>query len=183
MNTEQIDSAVDAKVIETPITVAATSAAGRQNEALHLIKNHAMTAMGVGMLPIPGLDLIALAGVQLNLLRKLGALYGFTLSDERGKKLLGAVLGGYLPMVIAGPVSSLLKFIPGVGIAAGVLAQSTLAGAMTYALGKLFVQHFELGGNFLDVKTSEMGQKLKTYVQEGRQFLKKHRPGSKLDAI
>ena len=36
----------------------------RQNEALHSIKNHAMTAMGVGILPIPGLDLIALTGVQ-----------------------------------------------------------------------------------------------------------------------
>ena len=43
--------------------------AERQSEALHAIKNHAMTAMGVGVLPVPGLDLIVLTGVQLSLLR------------------------------------------------------------------------------------------------------------------
>ncbi|MCW5298885.1 DUF697 domain-containing protein [Herbaspirillum lusitanum] len=154
-----------------------------ENEALHSIKNHAMTAMGVGILPIPGLDLIALTGVQLSLLRKIGNLYGFTLSDETGKKLLGAVLSGYLPLLIAGPVSSVLKFIPGVGIAAGVLAQSTLAGATTYAVGKLFLQHFASGGTLLDVDTKEMGKKLKQHVQEGKDFLKKHAPGAKKDAI
>jgi uncharacterized protein (DUF697 family) len=175
--TEQVE---DTTAVEAP--VAERSPAERQNEAMHTIKNHAMTAMGVGILPVPGLDLIALTGVQLSLLRKIGGLYGFTLSDETGKKLLGSVLGGYLPLVIAGPVSSVLKFIPGVGIAAGVLAQSTLAGATTYAVGKLFLQHFETGGNFFNVKTKEMGQKLKQQVQEGKDFLKKRTPESKPDA-
>jgi uncharacterized protein (DUF697 family) len=159
------------------------TSAERQNEALHSIKNHAITAMGVGIVPIPGLDLIALTGVQLSLLRKIGGLYGFTLSDERGKKLLASVLSGYLPLVIAGPVSSVLKFIPGLGIAAGVLAQSTLAGAATYAVGKLFLQHFESGGTLLDVDSKEMGQKLKQQIQEGKEFLKKHAPGGKKDAV
>ncbi len=153
----------------------------RQNEALHTIKNHTITAMGVGILPAPGLDLIALSGVQLNLLRKLGALYGYKLSDETGKKLLGSLLGGYLPLVIAAPVASILKFIPGVGIAAGVLAQSTVAGATTYAVGKLFLQHFESGGDFLNFKPSEMGQKLREQVEEGKEFIKKHAPGRKPD--
>jgi uncharacterized protein (DUF697 family) len=168
---------------ETAVVVEATlTPEQRQNEALHTIKNHAITAMGIGILPVPGLDLLALAGVQLNLLRKLGGLYGFKLSDETGKKLLGALLSGYLPLAIAGPMASVLKFIPGVGIAAGVLAQSTLAGATTYAVGKLFLQHFESGGNFLDFKPAEMGQKLREQVEEGKNFIKKHVPGRKPDA-
>jgi uncharacterized protein (DUF697 family) len=175
MKAEQTEGvAVEMEAAESPV-----SSAERQNEALHTIKNHAMTAMGIGILPVPGLDLVALTGVQLSLLRKLGALYGFKLSDETGKKLLGAVLGGYLPLMIAGPVGSILKFIPGVGVAAGVFAQSTIAGATTYAIGKLFLQHFESGGNFLDVKASEMGQKLKQQVEEGKEFVKKHVPGAK----
>lgn len=183
-----IDQATDQTNDEAEASIAAEAPAAltpaeRQNEALHSIKNHAITAMGVGILPVPGLDLIALTGVQLSLLRKIGGLYGFTLSDETGKKLLSAVLGGYLPLVIAGPVSSILKFIPGVGIAAGVLAQSTLAGAATYAVGKLFLQHFESGGTVLDVNTKEMGQKLKDQIQEGKEFLKKNKPGSKKDAV
>ncbi|MET3130967.1 uncharacterized protein (DUF697 family) [Oxalobacteraceae bacterium GrIS 1.11] len=177
MNAEQTDSAVQTVPADVPVVGAA-----RLNDALHLTKNHAMTAMAVGILPVPGLDLIALTGVQLNLLRKIGGLYGFTLSDEVGKKLVSSVLGGYLPLAIAGPVGSLLKFIPGVGMAAGALAQSTLAGASTYAIGQLFTQHFEKGGTFLDVKPSEMGQKVKQQVEEGKQFLKRQAPSGKPDA-
>jgi len=173
---EQIEGSTDAAVVVADETL---SPAERQNAALHTIKNHAITAMGIGILPAPGLDLLALTGVQLNLLRKLGALYDFKLSDETGKKLLGSLLGGYLPLAIAAPVASVLKFIPGVGIAAGVLAQSTLAGATTYAIGKLFLQHFESGGNFLDFKPAEMGQKLRQQVEEGKDFIKKHAPGRK----
>jgi uncharacterized protein (DUF697 family) len=155
----------------------------RRNLAMHAIKNHAMTAMGIGILPIPGLDLIALGGVQLNLLRKLGDLYGLKLSDQVGKKLLGALLSGYLPLAIAAPAASLLKFIPGVGVAAGVLAQSSLAGATTYGIGKLFLQHFESGGDFLTFKPAEMRKKLREEVQEGKDFIKKHMPGRKSAAV
>lgn len=163
-------------VAETPV-----SPEERQNLALHTIKNHTITAMGIGILPVPGVDLLALTGVQLNLLRKVGALYGFKLTDEKGKKLLGALLSGYLPLAIAAPVASLLKFIPGVGMAAGALSQSTLAGATTYAVGKLFLQHFESGGDFLDFKPSEMGKKLREQVEEGKDFIKKHVPGRKAE--
>lgn len=167
---DQTEATIDTAVVADD----AVSTSERANEALHTIKNHTMTAMGIGILPAPGLDLIALTGVQLNLLRKLGALYGLSLSDETGKKLLGALLSGYLPMVVAAPVASILKFIPGVGIAAGVLAQSTVAGATTYAIGKLFLQHFESGGSFLNFKAAEMGDKLRQQVQEGKDFIKKH---------
>jgi hypothetical protein len=40
--------------------------------------------------------------------------------------------------------------MPGVGTAAGVMSMSILGGAATYAIGKVFVQHFESGGTFLD---------------------------------
>lgn len=145
----------------------------RHSAALHLIKNHAITASGVGIVPIPGLDLIALSAVQLNLLRKLSELHGFTLTDELGKKLLTAVLGGYLPLTVASPVASVLKCVPGIGTAAGVVAQSTLAGATTYAVGKLFLEHFETGGTVLDVNPKEMAKKLKQAVAEGKSALKR----------
>ena len=178
---------------DTDATIAATSVAAeaadpslnqqeRKNDSLHTIKNHVIAAMGIGILPVPGLDLIALTGVQLSLLRKVGRLYGHSLTDEAGKKLLGALLGGYLPLVVTAPLASLLKFIPGVGVAAGVLAQSTLAGATTYAVGKLFAQHFESGGTFLDVKLSDMSSKFKQQVEEGKAFVQKNVGGGKADA-
>jgi uncharacterized protein (DUF697 family) len=149
--------------------------AERERDALSTIKNHAMTAMGIGILPVPGLDLVALTGVPLNLLRQLGGMYGHSLSDELGKKLIGSLLSGYLPLAVAAPVASMLKFIPGVGIMAGVLAQSSLAGATTYAIGMQFLQHFETGGSFFDFKASK--QKFQQQVAEGREMLKRTMPG------
>ncbi|TCW87401.1 GTPase associated protein [Burkholderia sp. SRS-46] len=170
-DTEQVKDATEPGH-EAEVADEALTPQERHHAGLHTIKNHAITAMGIGILPVPGLDLVALTGVQLNLLRKLGGLYGFTLTDELGKKLLSAVLGGYLPLAVAGPASSLLKFVPGIGIAAGVFAQSTLAGATTYAVGKLFFEHFEKGGTLLDVKPADMAKKLKKTVEEGKSFLK-----------
>lgn len=153
--------------------------AERQNAGMHTIKNHAMAAMGIGILPVPGVDLVALTGVQLNLLRKLGAMYGHQLSDQLGTKMIGSLLSGYLPLAIAAPVASMLKFIPGVGVAAGVLAQASLAGATTYGIGKLFLEHFESDGDFLSFKPAEMRAKLREKVEEGKEFLKKNVPGKK----
>lgn len=163
----------EASTADTATEDAPLTPAERHNEALHSIKNHAMTAMGIGILPMPGVDLVALTGVQLNLLRRLGDLYGHKLSDQVGRKLLGALLSGYLPLAVAAPVASVLKLVPGVGAMAGVLAQSTLAGAFTYAVGKLFLQHFESGGTFLDFNPAEVGAKLREQVQEGKEFLKR----------
>jgi uncharacterized protein (DUF697 family) len=168
---ENVEGAAGSAVVEKDILTPEE----RRYEAIHTIKNHTITAMGVGILPVPGLDLVALTGVQLNLLRKLGALYGFRLSDEAGKKLLASLLSGYLPLAFAAPAASILKFIPGIGIAAGVLAQSTLAGATTYAVGKLFLEHFESGGNFLNFRTTS--QKLRQKIAEGKEFVKQQAQG------
>lgn len=166
---ETVDQATDASRTETALT-----RGERLNAGMHTIKNHAITAMGIGVLPVPGIDLVALTTVQLNLVRKLGEMYGHKLSDQLGTKLIGSLLSGYLPLAIAAPVASVLKFIPGVGIAAGVLAQATLAGATTYAVGKLFLEHFESNGSFLDFDASRMKDKLKAKVEEGKDFLKKN---------
>ena len=166
MNTDEHNAGAEVVLAATPIL----THKARRYAAQHTIKNHAITAMGIGILPVPGVDLVALTGVQLNLLRKLGNLYGLKLSDDVGKKLLASLVSGYLPLAIAAPVASVLKLIPGIGIAAGILAQSTLAGATTYAIGKLFLEHFESGGNFLNFKTTN--QKLREKIAEGKDFVK-----------
>jgi uncharacterized protein (DUF697 family) len=185
-STDKVETAVDpvapaaaAPAAEAESAITADAAvtltnAERDNEVLNTIKNHTIAAMGIGILPVPGLDLVALTGVQLNLLRKLGALYDKKFSDELAKKLLGSLLGGYLPLALVAPVASVLKFVPGVGVAAGVLAQSATAGTTTYAVGKVFANHFEKGGDLLSFKPAEMREMLRKQVEEGKAFIKKH---------
>lgn len=143
------------------------------------IETHSLLALSVGLIPVPGVDVLALSGVQLNLLRKLGNFYGLSLTDQLGKKLIGAVLGAYAPVAIAAPVASLLKVVPFVGQLAGAAAVSLTAGAATYALGKVFVQHFESGGTFLDFDPRSVANHFKDAFAEGKQFVRDAKDSAK----
>src|SRR5512134_3725407 len=58
------------------------------------IKNHAFGAMGVGLIPLPAADFVALTALQVNLLRKLSRFYGVAFSEDVGKKVVAALIGG-----------------------------------------------------------------------------------------
>jgi len=45
-------------------------------DAGKIVRNHVLGSMGVGLIPMPLVDLAALTGVQLNMLRRLAKEYG-----------------------------------------------------------------------------------------------------------
>lgn len=66
------------------------------------------------------------------------------------RNILSALVGGVIPVTTAPLVaSSVSKIVPAVGQTAGVVTMPIIAGATTYALGKVFIQHFASGGTFL----------------------------------
>jgi len=135
------------------------------------IKNHAFGAMGVGLIPLPAVDFVALTALQVNLMRKLSKFYGVPFSEEVGKKIVGALIGSYAPLALVMPAISLFKAIPLVGQSVGVLAMPVLAGATTYALGKVFVQHFESGGTFLNFNPSAVREYYRQQLEEGKSIV------------
>lgn len=128
-----------------------------------LIRYHVWSAMALGLIPLPLVDLAAVTVVQLNLLRKLSQEYGIKFFGDTGKNLVSALVGGAIPAA-AGPSlgASLGKMIPGLGQTIGVITLPILAGATTYAIGKVFIQHFASGGTFLTFKP----EKVKAYYEE-----------------
>jgi uncharacterized protein (DUF697 family) len=138
-----------------------------------VIKSHSFGAMGVGLIPLPAVDFVALTAIQANLLRKLSAFYNVPFTEEIGKKVIGALVGGYAPVAFAMPVASLVKMIPVIGQTAGVLAMSAMAGASTYAIGKVFVQHFESGGTFLNFNPAAVSEYYREQFKEGREIVGK----------
>lgn len=121
------------------------------NEKLNkLIRHHVYGSMAVGLIPLPLVDFAGLTVVQLNLLRKLAQIYNVPFSKGVVKSILSSLVGGAVPMVISGPLAvSISKSVPAIGTTAGVVTMPIIAGASTYAVGKVFVQHFASGGTFL----------------------------------
>ena len=127
-----------------------------------VIKNYAYGSLAVGLVPIPLIDLVALTALQLKLIHRLSTFYGVPFSEERGKKIIASLVGASVPLGLTRAACSIFKIIPFIGLTASVVAMSGLSAASTYAIGKVFVKHFESGGTFLNLDPT----KVKDYYQE-----------------
>lgn len=134
-----------------------------------IIRNHILASMGVGLIPVPLVDLIALTGVQLNMLRKLAKIYGVEFFKDKGKHLIASLLGSSVPVTVGGSLSSLVKMIPVVGQVTGALTMPVTAGATTYAIAKVFAMHFASGGTFLDFNPETVKAYYAGMLKEGEQ--------------
>lgn len=123
----------------------------RHAQARELVKTYSTWAAGAGLIPIPAIDVVAIGGLQLKLISDLAEHYDLPFKKDRGKAILSALVGGTVSARLAyGAGGSLLKAIPLVGQFGGMLAMPAFAAASTYAIGQVFIQHFESGGTFLD---------------------------------
>lgn len=135
----------------TPPTVESTPLPARPEQALALVRSYMPWSAGAGIIPFPGVDLTALLAVQLCMLSKLAELYAVPFRKEAAKSLAGSLLGTALPGSLAGGVASTFKAIPVLGTLVGIAILPALGAAATYAVGKVFITHFESGGTFLDL--------------------------------
>ena len=149
----------------------------RSNQASNLIRKHVMVVMGASLVPVPLFDLVALTGVQLKMLHGLAKLYEVHFAKNLGKSAIASLLGGVMPTSTAMTLASLAKAVPGLGTATGVVTVSVLGGATTYAIGNVFVQHFESGGTLLDFDAKKMRAYFSSKLEEGKEVAADLKPG------
>lgn len=131
----------------------------KSEQAQEVIQHHVLWSMGAGAIPIPVIDSAAVIMVQLDMLKQLSRKYDVIYDESSGKHLISVIAGGTLTRLGA----SYIKTIPGIGSLLGGVSMVILSGASTYAMGKLFVNHFEAGGNFFDF---DLGWAKKQYEEE-----------------
>ncbi|KPA15490.1 conserved hypothetical protein, membrane [Candidatus Magnetomorum sp. HK-1] len=138
-----------------------------KEKAETLIRKHTYTSLGLGLIPIPFIDFVGVAGIQLNLVRKLANIYEVSFTQEAFKNSFAAIIGGAIPGLAGMPLSSLMKTIPVVGQGLGALSMPVVAGASTYALGKVFYRHFSTGGTFLTLDPERVREYFKEQYAKG----------------
>lgn len=124
----------------------------RERQALVIVRQYLPWAAGAGVLPLPGIDLAAIIGVQLRMLDALAKAYGVPFKEQAAKSIVATLMATVLENTVAGGLASALKFVPVVGTLIGIAALPAFAAAGTYAIGRIFITHFEAGGTFLDFK-------------------------------
>lgn len=141
------------------------------------IRNHIIGSMGVGLIPVPVIDLVALTGIQINMIRNLAKAYDMPFSKDLVKNIIASLIGGGIPVSFAGALASVMKTVPVIGQTTGALAMPILAGATTYAVGKVFTQHFASGGTFLNFDPAAVREYYYEMFKEGQEVASKLKKG------
>jgi uncharacterized protein (DUF697 family) len=139
-----------------------TAAVGREERLEKIARHNILASMGVGLIPLPIVDLVGIMGIQLNMVKSIAAEYNIPFQQNIGKSIISSLMGGVLPVTVGCALASMIKFIPLIGQTTGAITMPVVSGASTYAIYKVFVQHFESGGTFLDLDPA----KVKAYFKE-----------------
>jgi uncharacterized protein (DUF697 family) len=129
---------------------APVSAAEREESASKLVDRFAIWSGVAGLIPLPVVDVLAVGGLQVQLLRRLSQIYGVEFSENRGKAAIAALAGAMIPATSGMGAASALKTVPILGALAASFVMPVLSAGATFAIGKAFIQHFESGGTLLD---------------------------------
>lgn len=137
--------------------------ADRLNKAAAIISSNSKWSAAAGFIPVPYLDLAGLAAIQVKMVNELAEIYGKTLKQESLRTVVATLLGTLTTAGLAAPVAmTTLKVIPGLGAIAGGLSLGALGAAATYAIGKVFLKHFEGGGSLSDFDVEKVKEDVKS---------------------
>ena len=124
--------------------------------------------MVAGAIPFPIVDIVAVTAIQMDMLQQLATYYDIDFNSERGKSLISSLLASTIGINLGRMGASVLKVVPGIGTILGIGSQVILAGASTYAIGKIFQNHFQNDGNLFDFDVNSMIVKFEEYLESGK---------------
>jgi len=153
----------------------------RMAEAMSIVRRSSAWSAGAGLIPVPLVDIGAIAAVQVKMIRDLAKVFNVEFPDVRVKALSGSLAGSVLPYLLTLGSStylfSMAKAIPIVGPLVAIAAMPGFASASTYAVGKVFAQHFAGGGSLLDFDAEAKKEEIGKEFTDARNEAKK--PSSK----
>lgn len=140
----------------------------KESQAQKAITKYMWWSAGAGLIPIHYVDLTAVAAVQLKLLAEISKIYGVPFQENLGKAAIAALGGFVVPHAAAyRTVGSILKHLPVIGVFAGAPAMVLFSAAYAWALGNLFIQHFESGGTLLNFNAEQLTDHFRRLFERG----------------
>ncbi len=150
------------------MTVKKTDSKDKKNDVEKIITSHIIFSMTAGAIPLPLLDFVSITAIQIDMIKQIAEYYNADYDRNRGKSLASSLTGASLAKIGA----SAAKSIPGVGTLLGISSQVILAGASTYALGKVFDSHFSEKKSLVDFDFESMKEKYNRLLEKGKNITK-----------
>lgn len=151
----------------------------RHRRASAIVQRNTLWAAGTGLIPIPVLDSAAIVAVQLKMLAEISNVYGIDFQNSSGRSVIAALMTSLTSNVLGksllgtGLFSSLSKTLPVIGSTLSILTMPGFNAAFTYALGRVFLQHYALGGSLQDFDPKKAEPYFHEKFKEGFMFTQK----------
>ena len=123
--TARASRTVAADATKVPLSrskAAATADGDRRLRATKVVDRFSFWSGVAGLLPVPFVDLAAVAALQIQMLRLISRVYDVPFSENRGKALVAGIFGTVIPVSTGVGMASVVKSIPIAGTAVGALA-------------------------------------------------------------
>jgi uncharacterized protein (DUF697 family) len=137
----------------------------RDDAASKLVDRFAIWSGVAGLIPVPIIDVFAVGGIQIQMVRRLSQIYGVEFSENRGKALVASLAGSMIPATSGMGAASALKAVPIIGMLVSGFVMPVLSAGATYAIGKAFIQHFASGGTLLDFNPPDYREFVKAHKE------------------
>ncbi len=142
-------------------------ASPNEEKARSIVSRNVLWAAGVGLFPIPIVDFVGLTAVQLKMVHELAEVYGRSFRSDVGKAIIAGLVASLgAPSLAVGTAGAILRSIPFIGPTLGFFALPGFSAGFTYAIGRVFIQHFETGGTMLDFDVTGMREYFIQYYRE-----------------
>ncbi len=139
----------------------------KEQLALQTVKRYMWFSSGAALIPVPFLDIAGILVAEMKMIAELSKIYDIPFERSSAKAVVGSLLGYILPEAFSeGLFGSLLKAIPGIGGLVGIPSFSLFVGAYSWALGRVFIMHFEAGGKLLDFDAAAVKEHFRAQFEE-----------------
>ncbi len=152
---------------------------GAVDESIRIVKLYSKIAAAVGLVPGGLLNFAAILAVQCIMVFKIAKTFNHVENKGRIRGAIISLIGSAIPAGIGQGAGIAVASIPAVitGTAIYFIATPILAYAMTQAVGKVFIMHFESGGTLLTFDPRAFGEHfLKEFKTAGGKVETEPRP-------
>ena len=134
----------------------------------NIITTHTFLAAGAGLIPINGLDVAAVTGVQIRMTKKLAEHYGVEFYIEHARGLITVLASSIASRLLAFGIHSAFRLFPEFGKYGQHITSGIAAGAITHATGEILQQHFSVGGTLDNLNIDQFLDYYWDHIQEGK---------------
>lgn len=135
-------------------------------EADKIIKKHAMMGTAAGLIPLLGLDVAAVTGVQVMMIKKLSELFGIPFEASQVRVAIGSFVATALSRMASGAVRKYFNSFSGFG--ATELTNAAIAGFITAATGEIYKIHFQNGGDIDSLNITDFWNYFQEEINSGK---------------